>query len=174
MLAAWHDAPAADFVDRLLAVLRAAEFEGGDIRGRQSAALLVSGPPDAPAWKRELDVRVDDHPAPLDELERLVRLGRGFDALDRAERLGGAGDLDGAMAAGREATTLAPGDDQIVAWQAIGLAAAGMVGPARQMLATAAAANPHWPEFVRRFAASGAQPGLADAARILLGEDSER
>src|SRR3954471_17313103 len=71
MLAAWQ-APAVSFVDRLLAALRAAEREGGDLRGRQSAALVVSGTPADPGWSRQFDVRVDDHPAPLDELERLV------------------------------------------------------------------------------------------------------
>jgi uncharacterized Ntn-hydrolase superfamily protein len=174
MLAAWHDTREAEFVDRLLAVLRAAEAEGGDIRGRQAAALLVSGPPDAPPWKRDVDVRVDDHPAPLEELERLVRLQRGFDALDRAERLAGAGDVDGALAAGRDATALAPGNDQVRAWQAIGLAAAGMVEPARELLAAATAAHARWPEYVRRVAASGAQPDLVRPARLLLGDDAGR
>src|SRR4051794_24283003 len=76
MLAAWR-LPAVSFVDRLLAALRAAEAEGGDIRGRQSAVLMVSGPPDDPGWARQFDVRVDDHAAPLDELERLVRVQLG-------------------------------------------------------------------------------------------------
>jgi len=62
------------FEGRLLAALRAAEREGGDIRGRQSAALLISGTPAEPAWLRAVDVRVDDHPAPLDELERRLQV----------------------------------------------------------------------------------------------------
>jgi len=171
MLAAWG-APALSFVERLLAALRAAEREGGDIRGRQAAVLVVSGGPDEPAWKRQFDVRVDDHPAPLDELERLVRLHLGFDALDRAEERGKAGDADGARQAGEEALRLAPGDRQVLVWQALGLAGAGMVEPARTMLAEAVADNPRWPEFIRRFAASNAQPELVDAANRLLGGSS--
>jgi uncharacterized Ntn-hydrolase superfamily protein len=169
MLAAWQ-APAVSFVDRLLAALRAAEREGGDVRGRQSAALIVSGAPDEPAWARQYDVRVDDHSAPLDELERLVRLHLAFEALDRAEELGKAGDGDGAARAGEEAMRLAPGDGQILVWQAIGMASAGILEPARAMLAEASRENPRWPEFVRRVAASGAQPGIADAARTLVGD----
>jgi len=171
MLAAWG-APALSFVERLLAALRAAEREGGDIRGRQAAVLVVSGGPDEPAWKRQFDVRVDDHPSPLDELERLVRLHLGFDALDRAEERGKAGDADGARQAGEEALRLAPGDRQVLVWQALGLAGAGMVEPARTMLAEAVADNPRWPEFIRRFAASNAQPELVDAANRLLGGSS--
>src|SRR5258705_12310343 len=64
MLAAYQDGEG-DFVDRLLAALRAAEAEGGDIRGRQSAALVISGAPGDPAWKREIDIHVGDHPDPL-------------------------------------------------------------------------------------------------------------
>jgi uncharacterized Ntn-hydrolase superfamily protein len=169
MLAAYQASPG-DFVDRLLAALRAAEGEGGDLRGRQSAVLVVSGTPDDPPWKREVDVRVDDHPAPLDELERLIRLHRGYEALGRAEALGTAGDTAGARAASADATRLAPGDSQVMVWQAIGMAAGGMVGPARALLAAATAINPRWPEFVRRLAASGAQPELVEPARLVLGE----
>jgi len=168
MLAAYQ-ASDGDFVDHLLAALRAAEAEGGDLRGRQSAVLVVSGTPSDPGWKREIDVRVDDHPAPLDELERLVRLHRGYEALDRAESRGAAGDLEGARAASEEASRLAPGDGQVMVWRAIGMSAAGMIEPALGLFGAATAMNPRWPEFVRRFAASGAQPELVEPARRLLG-----
>jgi uncharacterized Ntn-hydrolase superfamily protein len=157
-----------EFVDRLLAALRAAEAEGGDIRGRQSAAIVVSGAPDEPAWARSLDVRVDDHPAPLDELERLVGIGRAYELLDVAEARARAGDDAGAEAAGREAGLLAPGDPQIAVWRAVGMAAAGQLEAARAILAGAAAANPRWPEFLRRFADAGAQPELVAPARTLI------
>jgi uncharacterized Ntn-hydrolase superfamily protein len=169
MLAAWG-APAISFVDRLLAALRAAEREGGDIRGRQSAVLIVSGTPDEPPWKREVDLRVDDNPAPLDELERLARLHLGYAALDRAEELGKAGDGDGARRAAEEAMRLAPGDAQILVWQAVGLAGSGAIEPARELLATAVAQNPRWPEFVRRLAESGAQPEQTEGANRLVAD----
>ena len=169
MLDAWSSG-GGDFVDRLLGVLRAAEAEGGDLRGRQSAVLIVSGPPGAPAWRRDVDIRVEDHPVPLDELERLVRVHRGYDALDVADQRARAGDLAAAQAAGEDAARLTPGDDQVMVWRAIGMAAAGFVEPARELLATATELNPHWQEFVRRFADSGAQPELAGPARLLLGD----
>jgi uncharacterized Ntn-hydrolase superfamily protein len=169
MLAAYEGCDG-EFLDRLLAGLRAAEAEGGDIRGRQSAALVVSGAPGDPAWKREVDIRVEDHGAPLDELERMVRLHRGYEALDRAESRGAAGDTAGARAAGEDALRLAPGDGQVMVWQAIGMAGGGAIEPARALLASATDMNPRWPEFVRRMAASGAQPELVEPARRLLGE----
>jgi uncharacterized Ntn-hydrolase superfamily protein len=169
MLAAWQ-APAVSFVDRLLAALRAAEREGGDLRGRQAAALVVSGSPEEPPWKREWDVRVDDHPAPLDELERLVRLQLGFEALDRAEELGRSGDVEGARRAGDDALRLSAGDRQVRVWRAIGLSAEGDLERARAEFAAAVAENARWTEFVRRFAASGAQPELAESALRLLDE----
>ena len=173
MLETWQTA-SGPFEERLLAVLRAAETEGGDIRGRQSAVILVSGTPADPAWKRATDLRVDDHPAPLDELERLLRLQRGFEALDEAERRGAAGDGDGAAAAGREAVRLTDGNDQVLVWQAIGMAGAGLVEPAQAMLAQATAHNPRWPEFVRRVAAARAQPETVDGAWRLVGGDVPR
>ncbi len=167
MLEAWL-APAVSFVDRLLAALRAAEREGGDLRGRQSAALVVSGTPDEPSWTRQYDIRVEDHPTPLDELERLVRLHLGFDALDRADELGRAGRLDEAQHAGDEASRLAPGDSQVLVWRAIGASSAGFTDAGRMLLAEATAVNPRWPEFIRRFAASGAQPGQVEGALRLI------
>jgi uncharacterized Ntn-hydrolase superfamily protein len=169
MLAA-HQGSTGDFVDRLLGALRAAEAEGGDIRGRQSAALVVSGTPSDPAWKREIDIHVGDHAQPLDELERLVRVHRAYRALDLAEERGAAGDMAGARAAGEEALGLAPGDGQVMAWLAIGMAGGGLIEPASGLLGAATAMNPRWPEFVRRIAASGAQPELVAPARALLGE----
>ena len=65
--------------ERLLAALDAAEAEGGDVRGRQSAALLVV-PAEGEAWRREVDLRVEDHPEPLAELRRLLGAARGLHA----------------------------------------------------------------------------------------------
>ena len=81
-----------------------------------------------------------------------------------------AGDLAGVRAAGDDASRLAPGDSQVLVRRAIGMSAAGMDAPARALLAGATAMNPRWPEFVRRYAASGAQPELVEPARRLLGE----
>lgn len=71
-VAAWLSREHLPLPERLLAALQAGEGAGGDRRGRQSAALVVTTVEDFP----DLDLRVDDHRAPLDELERLLRLWR--------------------------------------------------------------------------------------------------
>src|SRR6185295_7197153 len=64
--------------DRLLAALDAAEAEGGDVRGRQSAAMLIVAAEEADSWRREVDLRVDDHTDPLAELRRLLPLHEAY------------------------------------------------------------------------------------------------
>jgi uncharacterized Ntn-hydrolase superfamily protein len=168
MIAAWRSSAAA-FPERLIAALRAAEAEGGDIRGGQSAVLVISGPPGSPAWQRDVDIRVDDHATPLDELDRLLRIHSGYEELELAERLAGAGDAAGAAVAAAEASRLAPDDGQVAVWTAIGMAGMGRLDEARLLLAEATERNRRWPEFLERFAGSEAQPELVEPARRLLG-----
>jgi uncharacterized Ntn-hydrolase superfamily protein len=141
-------------VDRLLAALDAAEAVGGDIRGRQSAALLVAGPEMSgdPLVDLVVDVRVDDDPEPLRELRRLARLALANQRLDVADGLMGAGDLAGAAHAYREATELAPDYLEFWFWQAASLADAGNPDEARQAWATLAASGDEarWVDLLRR------------------------
>ena len=143
--------------DRLIAALRAAEAEGGDVRGRQAAALLVV-PASGPAWTTRYDLRVEDHRAPLDELARLLRLARAYEAFDRSEAPAMAGDLQAAAAAMDEAHALAPDDDQITLWAALSVAGAGRMVEARQLFAEARRVEPRAGEHLRRFLAAGHLP----------------
>jgi uncharacterized Ntn-hydrolase superfamily protein len=67
-----------DLADRLLKALEAAQYYGGDRRGQQSAALLVKSPKPLLIGNSDtlVDLRVDDHPQPVEELERLLQLHR--------------------------------------------------------------------------------------------------
>ncbi|HSO30664.1 MAG TPA: DUF1028 domain-containing protein, partial [Candidatus Sulfomarinibacteraceae bacterium] len=119
MLRAYEAAPG-DLADRLLATMRAAEAEGGDVRGRQSAALVVvPGGSGANPWDVRFDLRVDDARAPLDELERLLALNRGYEALDAAFEALAVGETSAALAFLERAAALAPDDDQVRLWQAL-------------------------------------------------------
>jgi uncharacterized Ntn-hydrolase superfamily protein len=151
-----------DLADRLMAALRAAEGEGGDVRGRQSAALLVV-PGEGPAWATRFDLRIDDHRAPLDELERLLRLARAYEAFDQSEAPMVAGDFAAGVRAMDEAHRLAPEDDQITLWTALAAGAAGDLERARTLLAEALTAEPRSVEHLRRFVAAGALPPAVDA-----------
>jgi uncharacterized Ntn-hydrolase superfamily protein len=146
-----------ELADRLMAALRAAEDEGGDVRGRQSAALLVV-PASGPAWATRYDLRVEDHRAPLDELARLLRLARGYEAFDRAQERADSGDAAGAAAAMDDAHALAPDDDQISLWAALYLAGAGRLDDALRLFDAARAAEARSGEHLRRFVAAGHLP----------------
>jgi uncharacterized Ntn-hydrolase superfamily protein len=143
--------------DRLMAALVAAEGEGGDVRGRQSAALLVV-PGSGPAWATRYDLRVEDDRAPLDELGRLLRLSRAYEAFDRSEAPAMAGDFAAAAAAMDEAHALAPDDDQITLWTAVLVGAAGRFDDARRLFAEASGVEPRAGEHLRRFIAAGHLP----------------
>jgi uncharacterized Ntn-hydrolase superfamily protein len=170
---------------RLAAALRAAEREGGDVRGRQSAALVVApgtvrrgegsgvgGPlpgsgARAQPWSRLVDLRVDDHPAPLDELGRLLDLNDAYQALDEAEEAFLRGDAAAGEAAAIRSVTLGHGDDQVELWSAVGLAMAGRVDDARAALAAASGAEPRSREHLRRFHEAGHLPGGEATLRAL-------
>jgi uncharacterized Ntn-hydrolase superfamily protein len=163
-MAAAYEAADGDLADRLLAALRAAEAEGGDVRGRESAALLVV-PATGAAWATRYDLRVDDHRAPLDELARLLELARAYEVFDRAQEQATAGDLAGAASSMESALRHAPDDDQIVLWGALFLAGAGRLPEARQLFDRARRVEPRGGEHLHRFLAAGHLP--ADVAPVL-------
>jgi uncharacterized Ntn-hydrolase superfamily protein len=159
MLAAYRSA-VGDLADRLLAALRAAEAEGGDVRGRQSAALVVvPGAAGAHPWERRFDLRVDDARAPLDELARLLDLDRAYEALDDAMESLAVGETAAAAAFADRAAALAPEDDQIRLWQALAAFDAGDEVRGRRLYRSALEAEPRAGEHLRRFAAAGQLPG---------------
>jgi uncharacterized Ntn-hydrolase superfamily protein len=163
-MAAAYRSATGDLADRLMATLRAAEDEGGDVRGRQSAALLVV-PATGPAWATRFDLRVEDHRAPLDELARLLRLARAYEAFDRSQEPAIAGDLAAGAAAMDEAHELAPDDDQVTLWTSLFMASAGRLPEARRLFAQAARVEPRGGEHLRRFLAAGHLP--PDAGPLL-------
>ena len=149
-----------DLPDRLMAALAAGQGEGGDIRGMQSAAIVVvAAEPTGTEWgDRLLDLRVEDHATPVDELARLVRLWRAYGHAERAEELELTHDLDGAM---RERFT-SPADPARPSRAGVlgggGDGPAGRLDDARRTIAVAHAAGPGWAELLRRVVADGQVP----------------
>ena len=146
-----------ELADRLMAALRAAEAEGGDVRGRQSAALLVV-PASGPSWATRYDLRVEDDRSPLDELARVLRVARAYEAFGLAIDLAMTGDLAAASRAVEEAHALAPDDDQIALWAAVMLGGSGRTDEARSLFLAARRAEPRSAEHIRRFLAAGLLP----------------
>jgi hypothetical protein len=156
-----------DFLDRLLAALDAAEAEGGDIRGQQSAALLVSwsAPDGKPAAGKLLRLQVEDHAQPLAELRRLVNLQRAYDELSAAQDLAQAGDFDGVLPGVERAFALAPENTEIRFWHA-GLLSMFGDPRGRPELDAFFATHPDWRELVRRLVASGVIPDSPEIKAI--------
>jgi uncharacterized Ntn-hydrolase superfamily protein len=149
-----------DLTVRLLAALDAAEAEGGDIRGRQSAAILVvrgeaSGNPFA---DRVIELRVEDHPEPLHELRRLVEVKRAYDRMNAGDEALASDDLDAAAAHYAAAQDAVPGNVEFTYWRGVMLASAGEVDAARGFLERTYAAPGEWAELLRRLPAAGILP----------------
>jgi uncharacterized Ntn-hydrolase superfamily protein len=109
-----------DLSDRLLAALDAAEQAGGDVRGRQSAAMLVVRAHDE-QWDRSLDLRVEDSPSPLPELRRLVRLRQAYTLAERADELTAENRRPEAALLYRRSMELAPENAELRFWGGLAL-----------------------------------------------------
>ena len=146
-----------DLAGRLLAALDAGEAEGGDIRGRQAARILVvAAEASSKPWDDvRVDLRVDDHPAPLPELRRLLDLHRAYVHLDASERAQTEGDATLADREAAEALRLGGSTVEIAFWRAVGLANLGRIEEARSLARVAFDASPGWAELLRRCAARG-------------------
>ena len=153
-----------DLAERMLSALEAAQARGGDIRGRQSAAMVVvKGRPSGRPWAdRVVDLRVEDHPTPLVELRRLLDLQMAYNAMNHGDELVAKNDFAGALEAYTRAATLAPGIVELPYWQAVTLAQAGKLEQALPIFAGVFAREPRWRELTARLPRSG----LLDAAHV--------
>ncbi|MDA4121133.1 MAG: DUF1028 domain-containing protein [Thaumarchaeota archaeon] len=136
--------------ERLMATLEAAEEAGGDIRGRQSAAMLiVSTVPTRKKWKgRLLDLRVEDHPRPLEELRRVLRINKAYEHANRGDDLVAEGRFDEAMKEYARAAKEAPEIEELGFWQGVTLLDKGRVAEATPLLRRAFAARKQWREVL--------------------------
>jgi uncharacterized Ntn-hydrolase superfamily protein len=149
---------------RLLAALDAAEGAGGDVRGRQSAALLVV-PAEGEAWDR-FELRVEDHAEPLEELRRLVGVREAYDLAEQADEAMGEGRHADAARLGREALALTPDNHELLFWAGLGLAQSGDLDEGVAMVRRAIDLQPGWGELIGRLSPELA-PSAADVAARL-------
>ena len=134
---------------RLLDALDAAEAAGGDVRGRQSAALLVV-PAAGDAWSTVVDLRVEDHPDPLAELRRLAQLARAYRLASEGDDLIGAGKPDAAGERYRAAVELDPGNHELIFWSGLAMVQAGELDRGVQRISEAIAIQPGWAALLGR------------------------
>jgi uncharacterized Ntn-hydrolase superfamily protein len=134
---------------RLLMALEAAEGAGGDVRGRQSAALLVV-PAEGEGWRRDVELRVEDDPEPLAELSRLLDLHQAYSLADEGDELAGKGDHGAAADRYRQAAALAPHSEELLFWAGLSLAQGGEVDEGAAAVQRAIDAHQGWRELLLR------------------------
>ena len=148
MLAAFT-AASGSLTERLLSALEAAEREGGDLRGRQSAAILVV-PAEGEPWRTRVAVRVEDHPEPLRELRRLVALNDAYALAGSADELLNQGHRGEAARLFLQASEQAPGNHELLFWSGLGMAGAGDLDAGVARVREAIALQPAWRELLGR------------------------
>jgi uncharacterized Ntn-hydrolase superfamily protein len=151
--------------ERLMAALEAAEGEGGDVRGRQSAAMVVVAAEGEP-WRRTVDLRVEDHAAPLEELKRLLTLHRAYELAGAADELLAAGRNDEAGELYERAAQFAPGSDELLFWSGLARAQAGDLEAGVAAVKQAAEENPNWLVLLDRLSEDFAPAGKAVRQQI--------
>jgi uncharacterized Ntn-hydrolase superfamily protein len=121
-----------ELVDRLMAALEAAQKEGGDIRGKQSAAIVItSGEPTGIDWKDKLfDLRIEDHPEPIKEMKRLIRVSRAYQHANLGDLYIETGEIDKALKEYDLAAEYYPENPELPFWTAVSLASVGRVDEA--------------------------------------------
>ncbi len=159
-----------DLADRMLAALDAAQAAGGDIRGRQSAALLVvTGKPTGQAWKdRTFDLRVDDSAEPLIELRRLVTLQRAYNHMNAGDLAVEKKDNEGALREYGAAEKLVPDNAEMTYWHAVALVNMGRVGESLPLFRKVFAMDPNWATLTPRLPKSGLLPEDANLIEKIL------
>jgi len=149
-----------DLADRMLAALDAAQAVGGDIRGRQSAAMIVvTGKPTGQAWKdRTFDLRVDDSPQPLLELRRLVKLQRAYNHMNAGDLAVEKKDNEGALREYGAAEKLVPNNAEMIYWHAVALVNMGRVEESLPLFRRVFAMDRNWITLTPRLPKAGLLP----------------
>lgn len=120
------EAKSGDLAERMLTALRAAQVEGGDIRGQQSAALKVVSAQAFRPWERVFDLRIDDHVKPIAELERLLRIARSSHHQKKAIEFLKSDRISESFQEFQQAVQLLDDDAEATFWYAVRLAAANV------------------------------------------------
>ena len=162
-----------DLIDRLLAALEAAQREGGDIRGKQSAAILVvraksTGRP----WADKIvDLRVDDSNDPINELKRLVRYHRAYQHMENGDTCSTKKDWDCAVREYGDAEEILPDQVEVVFWHAVTLVTSGRTEESLPLFKRVFTREPVWADLLARLPAAGLFP---DDPRLIARIQAER
>lgn len=156
MAAAYRESQG-ELAERLLAALEAGQAAGGDIRGQQSAAILIvkATSTGRPWADTVMDLRVEDHPEPIRELRRLIQLHRAYEFMNEGDERLGAGQIEQALEAYSAAAELAPHIEELPFWHAVTLADLGRLEEALPIFRRVFMVNPAWATLLERLPAAG-------------------
>jgi uncharacterized Ntn-hydrolase superfamily protein len=156
-MAAAYENTAGDLVDRMLAAMEAAEAVGGDIRGRQSAAMLiVSGEKQLLPWQGVvMELRIEDHPDPLVELRRLIKVHRAYELMNAGDLAVEHGDNEAALRQYAAAEQLFPDNLEMKYWHAVALVNMGQLRESYPLFRTIFSQDENWRILLPRLVPSG-------------------
>jgi len=143
--------------ERMVAALQAAQLEGGDIRGQQSASIIVvKGEKSGKPWEdRKLELRVEDHPKAVDEITRLLKVHRAYEHMNRGDLAIEHGDVDKALEEYGAAQKMFPNNVEMKYWTAVSLANVGKLDRALPLFREVFGQDAHWVELTRRIVPNG-------------------
>ena len=155
-----YEEASGDLVDHMIAALEAAQAAGGDLRGQQAAALLiVSGERQKKPWQGRLfDLRVDDHPRPIEELKRLVSIRKAWLLFEKSNELAHAQHIDEALSVLKQALALQPNLTELTFRSTEILFMAGQPQEALAAFREVFSKEPAWAEMLSRLAKAGLLP----------------
>jgi uncharacterized Ntn-hydrolase superfamily protein len=161
-----------ELADRMLAALEAAQNEGGDLRGKQSAAMLiVSGKPTGISYKDVvLDLRIEDHPTPIKELKRLIRIHKAYIHANKGDHYMETGQIELALKEYDQATEYYPENPELPFWTAVTLVGANRLDEALPIFKDVFARNPKLKVLVPRLVKSKLLPDDKDILRHVMNQ----
>ncbi|MFK7907809.1 MAG: DUF1028 domain-containing protein [Chitinophagales bacterium] len=147
----------APLAERMMAALEAAESVGGDIRGKQSAAILVvRGESTGQVWKdRLVDLRVEDHANPIAEIKRVLKVHRAYEHMNQGDLAVEHGDMDLAMKEYMAAEEMFPENEEMKYWHAVTLVNNEGLKEALPLFKEVFAKNENWKILTPRLIDSG-------------------
>jgi uncharacterized Ntn-hydrolase superfamily protein len=143
--------------ERMIEALKAAEAAGGDIRGQQSAAILVvRGTSTGKLWEdRLIDLRVEDHPQAVKEIERVLKIHRAYKHMNQGDLAIELGDEKKALKEYSTAEKMFPNNVEMKYWHAVSLVNMGKLEDALPIFKTVFEQDPNWIELTRRIVPNG-------------------
>ena len=142
--------------ERIIKVFEAAEESGGDIRGKQSAALLVVGPEKTDnEWQdKKIDLRVDDSGSPVKEIKRLLKVHRAYEHMNKGDLAIEHGDMEQALVEYGSAEALFPDNLEMKFWKAVALLNNSRLKEAKEIFKYVIERNENWKKLLLRLPGS--------------------